>query len=530
MDHLVDPVHPIVVPPAMPTVEEIANLAVLLPAAPPTPPDVPYNMEFELQALRTSNAALNAELAEYARVNSDFAIVCAEITEENKALTAQRIVDLREIDDLKEDCTDQRQLRRKTATQIDGLQDHVDRLEAYLGFIKLPFQDEDHFSLEASITAIKRQILAQGITLPEAAEHLHHGIRSLPEENTLGDYVDFLTNHLNEDTSGVFALRKTMLLQHQKRIAEYLAATGCFYCNCGRCLNDHVKNRSSDLYHLCPRCLVTPYCNIACAARFQVVHALVCNPHPAWKSDDLRQINYCGFVPLITSAIKQARSTLPAYPPILNPSPTTFGETAITLMSGTERHWTKSKHGVYSLSAQGWRPIKNPGTSVKKWSHEATGKVVWIIDETLPRIHYVNVDRPLEHVNTKDELVVYTQSAYDAMRDKHASNMEQITQLRLSKEEAKKTAARERKLLAQANHSILSGHAHIPKKQRTSGKTEVPTPVEVSEVIEAPPDEKTARKRAKRAERAALQAQAEASLTSSSSSSTPGSSSSSSEP
>ena len=319
-----------------------------------------------------------------------------------------------------------------------------------------------------------------------------------------------------------------MLLQHQKRIAEYLAATGCFYCNCGRCLNDHVKNRSSDLYHLCPRCLVTPYCNIACAARFQVVHALVCNPHPAWKSDDLRQINYCGFVPLITKATKQARSTLPAYPPILNPSPTTFGETAITLMSGTERHWTKSKHGVYSLSAQGWRPIKTPGTSVNKWSHEATGKVVWIIDETLPRIHYVNVDRPLEHVNTKDELVVYTQSAYDAMRDKHASNMEQITQLRLSKEEAKKTAARERKLLAQANHNILVGH--IPKKQRTSGKTEVPTPVEVFEVIEASPDEKTARKRARRAERAAQQAQAEASLASSSSTSTPGSSSSSSEP
>ena len=530
MDHLVDPVHPIVVPPAMPTVEEIANLAVLLPAAPPTPPDVSYNMEFELQALRTSNAALNAELAEYARVNSDFAIACTEITEENKALTAQRIVDLREIDDLKEDCTDQRQRRRKTVTQIDGLQDHVDRLEAYLGFIKLPFSDEDHFSLEASITAIKRQILAQGITLPEAAEHLHHGIRSLPEENTLGDYVEFLTNHLNEDTSGVFALRKTMLLQHQKRIAEYLATTGCFYCNCGRCLNDHVKNRSSDLYHLCPRCLVTPYCNIACAARFQVVHALVCNPHPAWKSDDLRQINYCGFVPLITSAIKQARSTLPAYPPILNPSPTTFGETAITLMSGTERHWTKSKHGVYSLSAQGWRPIKTPGTSVNKWSHEATGKVVWIIDETLPRIHYVNVDRPLEHVNTKDELVVYTQSAYDAMRDKHASNMEQITQLRLSKEEAKKAAARERKLLAQANHSILSGHAHIPKKQRTSGKTEVPTPVEVFEVIEESPDEKTARKRARRAEKAALKAQAEAASASSSSSSTPGSSSSSSEP
>ena len=424
------------------------------PQATPAPPDEPFTLDTAMENM----SILIAKVDELQNANNELAAdnysmvdQIPALQEEIQALTAQRIVHLREIDDLKEDFNYQRQRRLKTETEIDALKVNIDRLEAYLGFARLTFSDEDHINLERNVTAIKRQILAQGITQPEAAELLHHGLRTLPEENTLGDYVEFLTNHLNEDKSGVYALRKTMLLQHQKRIAEYLAATGCFFCNCGRCLNDHIKNRSLDLFHLCPRCLATPYCDITCATRYQAIHALVCNTHPAWKSDDQRPINYCGFVPLITSALKPAR-TLPSYPPILNPSPTTFGETAITIMSGTERHWTQSKQGVISLTQQGWKPIKTTGTTVKKWSHEATGKVVWVIDEALPRIHYVNVDRPLEHVNPRDELVVYTQAVYDNMRDKHSTNLEQMEQIKLQREAAKK-AATDAKKAARARRS-----------------------------------------------------------------------------
>ena len=458
------------------------------PPAEPAPPDEPFTMDTAMEHMRI----LIAKVEELQNANTELAAAnysledhqIPALQEENQALTAQRIVHLREIDELKEDFTSQRNRRLKTETELDALKVNIERLEAYLGFARLTFSDEDHISLEGTVTAIKRQILAQGLTQLEAAEQLHHGIRSLPEENTLGDYVEFLTNHLNEDKSGVYALRKTMLLQHQKRIAEYLAAMGCFYCNCGRCLNDHIRNRSMDLFHLCPRCLATPYCDITCATRYQAIHALVCNTHPAWKSDDQRPINYCGFVPLITSALKPAR-TLPSYPPILNPSPTTFGETAITIMSGTERHWTQSKQGVISLTQQGWKPIKTTGTTVKKWSHEATGKVVWVIDEALPRIHYVNVNRPLEHVNPRDELVVYTQAVYDNMRDKHSTNLEQMEQIRLQREAAKKKAIDDKKLLALAAKSILHPN-RIPKKR----KTEVPEVSDADAVHEETTDER----------------------------------------
>jgi hypothetical protein len=190
------------------------------------------------------------------------------------------------------------------------------------------------------IIALRRQMLAQGTTRLEAAEILHRALQSLPEPGCLGDYTDFLTYNREENRTGEFAIKKKLLLHHQTRVAQYLVTLNCFNCQCGRSLNEHVRDQTVDLYLLCPRCLATPYCDTICASRFQPLHALVCNTHPAWESDAGHPINFFAYVPLITRAT-HTQKILPPYPPVFQLSPNTFGDTSIAIMKGTEAFWSK---------------------------------------------------------------------------------------------------------------------------------------------------------------------------------------------
>ena len=77
-----------------------------------------------------------------------------------------------------------------------------------------------------------------------------------------------------------------------------------------------------------------------CASRYQPLHALVCNSHPAWESDAQHPINFFAYVPLITRAA-HTQKILPPYPPVFQLSPNTFGDTSIAIMKGTEAFWSK---------------------------------------------------------------------------------------------------------------------------------------------------------------------------------------------
>jgi DNA-binding protein H-NS len=80
--------------------------------------------------------------------------------------------------------------------------------------------------------------------------------------------------------------------------------------------------------------------------------------------------------------------------------------------------------------------VKSSSNNIK-WTHKATGDVEWIVNERLPRTHYMNIECPMEHVNSANELVVYSDAEYQRMTEAHATKMERLAQTRIKQAEEK---------------------------------------------------------------------------------------------
>ena len=240
--------------------------------APPSEPQ-PMDMESALDAYRTANEGLYA-------TNTDLVQYNTALLDKVEALQLQN---------------EQLRADRKEA------EDAADRLQFYTTFAVMPMavsaDGNSRSDLSEAKYALQRQIVAHGVTHYDAVESLRPEMGMLPEKKTLGSFQQYVAHHMNLDQSGLYSLKKTQLINQMKRLAGYLAALDCFNCQCGRDLCEFIDRNAEELYFMCPRCLVTPYCSVVCAAKFQPLHALVCNSHPAWDSDSMNPINHFAMIP-----------------------------------------------------------------------------------------------------------------------------------------------------------------------------------------------------------------------------------------
>jgi FtsZ-binding cell division protein ZapB len=361
------------------------------PQAAPAPPDDPFTLDMAMEQI----GILIAKVEELQNANNELAAA-------NYSLEDHQIPALRtEISSLYSQIDKHLEKIESVRGERNRAENRTAILSTYTHFATFPLEDETLGTLEEASRKLKHAMLTDGLTNHEAIELLRRQLEIIPEANILGGFTDFIVNHLSHSRSAEFAIKKQMLENHQKRMAEYLVAMGCFNCPCGRNLDGYVNANATSLYTLCPRCLIQPYCNTVCAGKSQPLHALMCNTHKGWSQDDHQLLNFFSMVPLITRATLAPRIQAP-FPPALTPQVNTTMD-----LHGNERYASKTAGNAFQLNTQGWERIKNLSSNIQKWTHKATGKTEWTPDETIRRGTYMNIQNPLEHVDHHHILVTY---------------------------------------------------------------------------------------------------------------------------